>query len=273
MNLKLLLLNCLFFISFTAVAQRQVDLAEVYLDSIMEKVASMYTSKGQLYADTACAMIPKSATVLQNRAVPFLKNGDFGTWIPYIDKAAALNPKKYIDYRAFCKAIFMKDYEGAISDLNAAQVYHPNEMAFVMDHSYEFYKSICYLELGRLDSAKVLMEKSIDWQLKNKGLEWTHYVDLFYLGVIHWELKNIDKAQYYLDLSLKKYPQFPDAHYYKALILNHLGRKGEAIEHLITIEPNLKKGFRMNEDNEIYSNYPHQIGIGEIADLKAILMQ
>jgi tetratricopeptide (TPR) repeat protein len=251
----------------------QVDKGEIYLDSMMQKVASIYSEQGQLYADTASMINPKSAVVYQNRAVPFLKNGDFEKWIFYIDKAVALDAKKYMDYRAFCKAIFIKDYDGAIKDFDVAQKIKGNEINFVMDHTYEFFKSLCYLEMGQLDSAKVLMQKSVDWQLKNKTLEWTHYVDLFYLGVIYWELKDVQKAQYYIDLSLKKYAQFPDANYYKALILNHLGRKGEAMEYVLTIEPNWKKGYRMNEDNEIYCNYPHQIGVGELADLKAILMK
>lgn len=269
---KLLLLSTFSLVSFYGYSQNQVDKGEAYLDE-KEQIASIYRLKGQLYADTALMINPKSAEVYRHRAVPFLKNGDFETWIKYIDKAVALDPIKVTDYRAFCKAIFIKDYEGAIKDFDAAQKIKGNEINFVMDHTYEFFKSLCYLEMGDFASAKDMMQKSVNWQLKNKTLEWTHYVDLFYLGVIYWELKDVEKAQYYIDLSLKKYAQFPDANYYKALILNQLGRKGEAMEHLLTIEPNWKKGYRMNEDNEIYSNYPHQIGVGEVADLKAILMK
>jgi tetratricopeptide (TPR) repeat protein len=91
------------------------------------------------------------------------------------------------------------------------------------------------------------------------------------LGVINYELNDLDKAQYYIDASLKNYAQFPDAHFYKALILSKLGKSGEALEHLSQIENAWKKRYRMNEDNEIYSNYPKQIGQGEIDNLRAVL--
>jgi hypothetical protein len=92
------------------------------------------------------------------------------------------------------------------------------------------------------------------------------------MGVIYYELKDISKAQYYIDASLKNYAQFPDAHYYKALIMNKLGKGGEALDHLAQIENAWQKKYRMNEDNEIYSNYPKQIGQIEVDNLRAILM-
>ena len=267
---RVFLLSFSLFFSVKMVAQTKVDAAETYFEE-KQKVASIYYLEGQLYADTALMMNPKNDEIWRERAIPYLKNGEFPAWITYINKSVALKPKTRLAYRGFCKAIFMKDYENALLDFDAEQALQGNEIYFMMDHSLQFFKSLCYLGLGKLDSARFFMQQSVDWQLKNKGLEWTHYVDLFYLGVIHYELNDITKAQYYIDQSLKKYPQFPDANYYKALILNKLGRKGEAMEHLITIEPNWKKGYRMNEDNEVYSNYPRQIGVGEVADLKAIL--
>jgi tetratricopeptide (TPR) repeat protein len=266
-NSKQLLLS--FFLGlwvYTTAAQS--DQGAIYLN---EKTTSIYTQLGQRYADTALQLSPQNAEIFRHRAVPYLKNGDLGIWVANIDKAVALDPKSTLAYRGFCKAIFVKDYENALADFDAAQSFYPNDMLFLMDHSYPFFKGICHLELGHLDSAKILIQKSVDWQLKNKGVEWTHYVDFFYLAVINWELKNTEEALFYIDLSLKNYPQFPDANYYKALILNHLGKKSEALEYVSNVESNWKKGYRMNEDNEIYSNYPRQIGIGELADLKAIL--
>ena len=91
------------------------------------------------------------------------------------------------------------------------------------------------------------------------------------MGVIYYALNDISKAHYYIDASLKNYAQFPDAHYYKALILNKLGKGGEALDHLAQIEDAWKKRYRMNEDNEYYANYPKQIGQIEVNDLRAVL--
>lgn len=194
------------------------------------------------------------------------------SWVKYINKAVDYAPKRYLAYRGFCKAIFIKDYEGALLDFEAIQRLKPKEAVYEMDHSAEFYRSICYLELGQLDSARFFMQKSIKWQLDTRSAEWTHYNDFFYMGVIYYELNDMSKAQYYVDASLKNYAQFPDAHYYKALILNKLGKNGEALEHFCQVENTWQKRYRMNEDNEVYANYPKQIGQTEVDNLKAVLL-
>ena len=234
---------------------------------------SIYGLEGQLVADSLLQIDPTNARIWQTKAMPYLKNGDFISWNKYINKAVLYAPERYLAYRGFCKAIFVKDYESALLDFEAIQKLKPNAPVYEMDHSMEFFRGMCYMELGQLDSARFFMEKSIKWQMDNKGAEWTHYVDFFYMGVIYYELNDISKAHYYIDASLKNYAQFPDTHYYKALILNKLERSGEALEHLAAIENAWKKGYRMNEDNEVYVNYPKQIGQTEIDNLKAVLMR
>ncbi len=244
--------------------------AEAYLDSAYQKF-SIYELEGQRKADTALRIDPTYAAPWQQKAMPHLKNGDFPHWIELIDKAVALDSDHWLEYRAFCKIIFMKDYDGGLRDIKNAQKRAPNAALFVMDHSYEYWQSLCYMETGRLDSALFCMQKSVDQQVKARGLDWTHYGDLFYLGVLNFDKGNLDKAQYYLDMSLKNYPQFPDALYYKTLVLNQLDKKGEAFESFSRLVSAREKRFRMNEDNEVYSNYPRQIGVGEVEELRVKL--
>lgn len=239
---------------------------------ILTPEMSIYGFEGQLMADSLLRIDPTNAQIWQRKAMPHLKNGDFISWDKYISKAVLYAPERYLAYRGFCRAIFIKDYENALLDFEAIQKLKPNAPVYEMDHSAEFFRGMCYMELGQLDSARFFMEKSVKWQMDTKGAEWTHYVDLFYMGVIYYELNDISKAQYYIDASLKNYAQFPDAHYYKALILSKLGRNGEAVEHLAAIENAWKKRYRMNEDNEVYSNYPKQIGQTEVDNLRAVLM-
>jgi tetratricopeptide (TPR) repeat protein len=246
------------------------DSSDALFDRITATV-SVYDIEGQFAADSALRIDPTNARIWQQRAIPYLKNGDFISWIKLINKAVEYAPERYLAYRGFCKAIFIKDYEGALLDFEAIQKMKPNESIYEMDHSMEFFRGICYLELGQLDSARFFMTQSIKKQLDTRSAEWAHYNDFFYMGVIHYELNDLGKAQYYIDASLKNYAQFPDAHYYKALILNKLGKGGEALDHLTQIENAWQKRYRMNEDNEAYSNYPKQIGQTEVTRLRAIL--
>ena len=93
------------------------------------------------------------------------------------------------------------------------------------------------------------------------------------MAVIYYEQKDVAKALFYLDKSLTNSPDFPDALYYKALILNELGRKNEALDIFKLLTNARAKGFRTNEDNEVYANYPRQIGVGEVAVLQKALFE
>lgn len=246
------------------------DSSTARFERLIETV-SIYSFEGQLAADSFLKIDPTNASIWRVKAIPHLKGGDFPSWIKYANKAVENAPERYLAYRGFCKAIFIKDYEGALLDFEKRQNLKPNEIVYEMDHSLAFWRGLCYLALGQLDSARIFMEKSLKYQLDLRSAEWAHYNDFFYLGVIHYELNDISKAHYYIDASLKNYAEFPDAHFYKALILNQLGKSGEALDHLAQIENAWKKRYRMNEDNEVYANYPKQIGQGEVDNLRAIL--
>ena len=270
MNLNQLRLNIsLILLPLSMVAQNPSARAkaEAYLDSAFIKY-SIYDLEGQRKADTALMIDPTFAAAWQQKAMPHLKNGDFPHWIELIDKAVALDAARWLDYRAFCKIVFMKDYEGGLRDINQAQKRLPNENLVVMDHTYDYWRSLCYMETGQLDSALFFMQKSVDEQVKARNFEWTHYGDMFYLGLLYYNKGQVGKAQYYIDASLKNSPNFPDALFYKTLIMIELGRKGEAIDVFNRLVSAREKGYRMNEDNEIYANYPHQIGVGEVEDLR-----
>jgi tetratricopeptide (TPR) repeat protein len=275
-NLKKSLLSILGPLSICAIltplnAQNAArDSSNALFERLIDSVG-IFSYEGQTIADSALTIDPTNARLWQQKSMPYLKNGDFMSWRKFINKAVDNDPERYLAYRGFCAMIFVKDYESALLDFERIQKLKPSGAVYEMDHSVDFWRGLCYLELGKLDSARIFMEKSLKYQLDLRSAEWAHYNDFFYLGVIHYELNDITKAQYYMDASLKNYNEFPDAHFYKALILNKLGKSGEALDHLVQIENAWKKKYRMNEDNEVYSNYPKQIGQGEIDNLRAVL--
>jgi tetratricopeptide (TPR) repeat protein len=271
-NLKVLLLRMSILLYPLSIFSQNAarDSSNAYYER-MSHVFSIYGVKGQAVADTALVIDPTNAYMWQQKAMPHLKNGDFPTWIQFINKAVELNPERYLGYRGFCKTMFMKDYENALLDFENLQKRRPNTPLFEMDHTIDFFKSLCHLELGNLEKAKEFMEKSIKWQLDNKGLDWTHYVDLFYLGVIYFDMNDVEKAEKYINMSLVKYADFPDALYYKALILQKQNKNRDALSQLDALAKAKQRGYRMNEDNEIYANYPKQIGEGEVLTLRMML--
>lgn len=212
----------------------------------------------QSYIDSAIALNPSIAYLHQQKAMPYFKQGKYELGLKSLDRAVVLDPQSYIDYRAFIKCIFAKTYTEAITDFQKSKQLK-GENGVVMDHSYDFYLGLCYLQLGDFSKSLMHLEKSIAYVRKASGEDWIHYLDLFYAGIVKQELNRHTEALQDFDKVLKSYPNFSDAKYYKALSLFRTGKTDLAEKMLTDCETDFKKGYSINEDNAIYEKYPYQI--------------
>ena len=225
-----------------------------YLDKVRE--FPLFSMKRQLYIDSALAIVPKASQLWQQKAMPLFKQKKYEIGMPYLDSAVKYDKSKHwLEYRAFIKCIFQKSYRAAIKDFNLAQKQIGN--SYVMDHSYEFYKGLCYLQLNQFDSAEYLMNKVINEELKARNE--AHHLHWFYLGIVQYEKENFKEATKSFDSCLKQYPQFSDAQFYNAICYKEQNQMKEAIELLLIAKENLRKGYTINEDNAFYEAYPYQI--------------
>jgi len=226
-----------------------------YLDSA--NAHGLYSYKWQVYLDSALQIEPHNASYWHLKAMPLFKMKKYQIGEPYLDSAVKYNRKDYLDYRAFMKCIFSKDYRGAIEDFNAAREMMGN--FGVMEHTYDFYTGLCYLQLNDLDSAEYLMAKDIAGQRASAGDKWVHFLNWLYMGVIQYEKENYTAALTSFDNCLKAYPHFADAEYRKANILLRQHKKDDALALMLQAETDLKKGLSFTDDNAIYELYPYQI--------------
>lgn len=86
------------------------------------------------------------------------------------------------------KCIFSKDNEDAITDFEKAKVLKGN--GYVMDHPYDFYKALCFLQLNEYSKALVLLKSIVEKAQIEKGETWVHPLELFYLGVAFFEMED-----------------------------------------------------------------------------------
>jgi tetratricopeptide (TPR) repeat protein len=216
----------------------------------------LFSMKRQLYLDSALAIVPTDAQIWQQKAMPLFKQKKYEIGMPFLDSAVKYDKQKYwLPYRAFIKCIFQKSYRAAIKDFNLAQKQNGN--SYVMDHSYEFYKGLCYLQLNQFDSAEYLIDKVIKEEIKTRNE--AHHLHWLYLGIVQFERENYTKAIESFDSGLKLYPQFSDIQFYKAMCLRKPHQINEGLNLLLSAKENLKKGYTINEDNAIYEAYPYQI--------------
>ncbi len=221
--------------------------------------APLHSREHQQLLDSALAIQPDNAWLWQQKAMPLYKTRKYQLGKPFLEKAVANDPKKYLDYSAFMKCIFSKDYIKSIAEfLQAIQDYGDG---YVMDHTYNFYIGLNYLQLNEFKKAKEFLLKSKQQQFvdfpNDPPQEACHYLDWFYLGIADFELGNYTDAITSFDMALKVYANFADALYFKGRSLVKLGNleEGEKLEKFAF--ENGQNSF--NEANAIYEIYPYQV--------------
>ncbi|MCG8575320.1 MAG: tetratricopeptide repeat protein [Flavobacteriales bacterium] len=197
------------------------------------------------------------AYLWQQKALPLWKQRKYQLAISYYDKAVELDAERWLSRRGFLKCIFAKDYEGALIDLDTYQ--REFGFTFEQDHSLDFYRGLCYLQLNQFETALEVFENDMAQQKERYGLHTLHYLDRFYLAITHYELGNYPEAVEELNLVLQEYPNFSDAQFYKAICLSYLGLTAEIQQLIKSGRSNFEKGYTINEDSSIYEFYPYQI--------------
>jgi len=234
----------------------QDSLVARYLTNGAHRI-SYLSPRWALYCDSLIAACPTFAYAYQQKAMPLITTGQYQETFALLDQAVALDPDHWLAYRGFLKCIFTKDYEGALVDFGQAARLKPNGRE--MDHTYPFFRGLCQLELGRFARAEAEFSRDLAQQRGADGTGDVHFNTLFYLGVLHVEMKHYDRATAYLAQCLRAYPQHPEANYYAALACRAQGKEAAARQHLAAAQKALVAGYRLNEDNIFYANYPRQI--------------
>lgn len=251
----------LFTFLFTSAQEdkkRQQDkIIEQYLTNCAEKYNyNIQMSERQACLDEGLKIDSTIAYLWQQKAMPYFKARKYEVGMPFLDKAVQYNPERWQPYRGFMKCIFAKSYKDAIADLENCKKKFGN--GYVMDHTYDFYIAISYLQLNEYAKAETILQNYVDEIFKNRQ-QLEHHTAYFYLGIAKYELKKFDEAITIFDKALIIYPNFSDVKYYKGICLSFLNRDPEARIVFDEATADFKQGYKLNEDNVIYELYPYQL--------------
>lgn len=237
--------------------------ARHYIDSASN--SPLFSLKRQYFLDSALVVNHINSNLWQQKAMPLFKQKKYEIGMMYLDSAVKYDKSlsyQWLEYRAFIKCIFQKSYSASINDFNLLKIKNSN--AIIMDHCYDFYIGINYLQLNQIDSALIYFNTVIKDDISKWGNDGVHHLHYFYLGIVYLELEKYTIAKSYFDKALLRYPQFPDALYYKGICLFNLSNKSEALKSLKEAKLNIEKGYTINEDNAIYETYPYQTDINKV---------
>ncbi len=218
---------------------------------------SYYSKEWQEEIDKGLAKDSTIAYLWQQKAMPYFKQGKYEVGMAYIDKAVQYDRRAYQEYRAFIKCIFAKTYREAIADFEDCKTRFG--YSYVQDHSYDFYIALSKIQLNEFEAAKTIIAEDLQRIEEKSGPDVIHHLDVYYLGICHYETGDYEAGIETFDWAINLYSQFSDAQYYKALCLQRLGRIEEARKLYAIAKANGQDGYTINEDNAIYERYPYQV--------------
>lgn len=256
----------LLVLGFNCHAQRtkkgisRAEAQQAIIAEFADGCAHKYNLNTREWQECLDAGLQKDSTIAylwQQKAMPLFKARKYETGMVFIDKAVQYDADGMQPYRAFIKCIFAKTYRAAIVDFEACKARLGNQ--YEMDHTYDFYIGLSYLQLNEYAKAEAIFEREIAERVAKQGPDWAHHLDLFYYGISKYEQQQWAESITILDRALAAYPEFSDAAYYKAVCLHRLGKAEEAKALFAKAKANAEKGYTINEDNAVYELYPYQI--------------
>lgn len=256
-----LLLSLFLAMSFTysVTAQKTTAAQQKIIEEFADNCAHqkpLFSHEWQECLDAGLKQDSTIAYLWQQKAMPLFKQRKYELGMVYIDKAVRYDREKWQEYRAFIKCIFAKTYKDALADFEDCKKRYGNR--YVMDHTYDFYMGLCYLQLNDYAAAEKCFLGYVN-EMQKKGEEWVHATALFYYGISVYEQRRYTEAITILDRALKNYEEFSDAKYYKAMCYYNMKDMDNATLCYNQSREDEKKGYTINEDNTAYETYPYQV--------------
>ena len=206
------------------------------------------TKESQILFDEAIKLCPNLDWAYFEKAVPYLKRGEFLTWLRLIDKAVKINPRAHLGYRGWCKYQFLRDYRGALEDLELLTQLKKTNIGYSQNGSYhlDIVKALCHKGLGNNCEAIKIIEEKVSSPNYQAGL-----YDYLHLGVAYMKEKEYDKAKVAFDKQRQINDHLAETHFYLALIFKYKNQKDRYKEHLNISKEKYLKGSRLMDDYAI----------------------
>lgn len=187
------------------------------------------SATSQKHFDKSIELCPDFAYAYMEKAVPYLKRGKFITWKKLIDKAVELDPEEYLGYRGWCRLQFLRDYEGAIKDIEKLKNLVDYDIGYCQTGDYHLNVALglCYKEIGQLEQAKTTIES----QIQSKTAPVGPY-DYYHLGVIAYESGAYEAAIAYMQKQIEENDYMGETYYFLALANKGLGREKAYLANL-----------------------------------------
>lgn len=217
--------------------------------------------------EKAIRINPENDIAWKELSVPYLYRGMFKEWSHHINEAVRLNPQAWQSRRAYDKLFYLRDYTGAIYDLDATDTLTNNVVDYVSNTSVDFLRGLSYRGLNDYENSKKYFNKYIEHETKEVGEEFIDESAFLYLGIIANDEGNFDLSLEYLERAEKYETSVAEVDYYKCVALLNKGEFERAKRALA------KAREKFEDDKRLRSYYYEPLGRIYISDIEKLEMK
>lgn len=173
--------------------------------------------------DSIILLDPNDPEPYYRKAVREYRRGEYINGIRNLEIAAKLNPLEYANYLGYVYMTDLRDYDRAqeIFEMTAKKGYKEDVVV----------AGTVYMRLGIVYYKKGLYQKAInalDKDVSEFGEKNVYTYTFVYRGMAKAKLKDSEGAIADFDKAIELWDKCPEAYYYKAILLQELGKKQEA---------------------------------------------
>ena len=165
-------------------------------------------------------------------SIPYLYNGLYEKWNEHISRAIELNPQAWQGWRGYYKLFYLKDYGGAIGDLDATDTLTVDQTDYAQNMSVDFLRGLCYLGLNNFEKAREYLELYIRKEKESVGERYIDENAFLYLGIMEYKQENYEGAIQHFARATLYEDGLADVYFHKAKALIKLNKSEEASQQL-----------------------------------------
>ena len=219
-------------------------------DALFKKATSLRQGSELewIYYDSIIALNPNYDKAWFEKAVWSIKSGDYINFIKYIDKAVDISNDKNLGYRASIKLRFLRDYEGAIHDLNTLLSIYPNQKGVsAWGDPALFLLGKAYWQMKEYKTAIDYFNKYIKEETEENGEDWVNVKTFLYKGICLLELNKNQEALESFEKGIEYNQQFSEAYYYAGKTMLRFQKNGNACDYFLKARKYAEDGLLLSD--------------------------
>lgn len=245
--------------------EERLEQAELLLSGLGYRYYYQGSTGEQALLEEAAMYNELHPEVWRERGIPYLKRGiAHGYYEPY-QKCAELDPVNWQGYKGYCTLYFYRDYESALNDFDKLDPLTPDFIDYPQATSIEYMRAICYFGMGQYENALRFIDKHIEYEIKEVGLNYVTSVAFILKSEAHLALHQLDDAQASLELGLKAHDKNADIEYRLAKIHYKKGQNKDAMKYADKSKQSFLEGFT---NSRPYVEEFFQVYLADIEELK-----